>query len=296
MAQEDYSLESYFGTDKVFTTDSPFLVSSSQLLNDPLARDHFVTSSFRRNHPELPTYVDNTRTVPISKAHFARNAKRIEELMIAERRRNPAFDAYFEERHYDDLRMEKLATYPHDSVGNILYRFCKSNNYAPVLGTADSYDNSNFGFFMTRVGQTHDLEHLLAGFGFDYFGEQGAVWIRHAAYFRYLDPELAGYLNTTYLFIMIPMLTRTMLHYPQTQQALWDIISDAMAIGRTSEPIYLMKYDPVLHLSIPEAREALGYRNTVDRDVRAEATVWAEGIAAALDPRLGEDIPRTEAA
>lgn len=293
---EPYTTDSYFGIDKRFETDSPFPISSSQLLNDPLARDHFITSSFRRNHPDVPTYVDNTKTVPITRSHLQRNAARIEALFIEERSRNPAFDAYLGARHFDDLSMEKLATYPRDSIGNLLYRFARANGYAPEFGKADPTERGNLSYFMQRISQTHDLEHLLGGFGFDYFGEQGAVWIRHAAYFRHLPAELAGYLNTTYTFIIMPMLTRTMTHYPQTQEALWDVINDAMMIGRTSEPLYLMTYDSVLHLSIPEAREALGWRNCVDRDVREAAIEWAEGIPVSIDPRRGEDLLQHKAA
>jgi hypothetical protein len=115
--------------------------------------------------------------------------------------------------------------------------------------------------------------------------------MRHASYFRHLSPELAGVVNETYAFLLVPQVMRTMLHYPSTMETMWDTINQGVRVGRASEPIFMMKYEPVLHLNIPEARAVLGYREAVDLDGRAAADIWAEGCKLPLDPRRGEDLP-----
>lgn len=59
-------------------------------------------------------------------------------------------------------------------------------------------------------------------------------------------------------------------------------------VGRQSEPMFLMKYEPVLHLSVAEAREALGFSGVAEMDVKQDADIWVEYVARAIDPRVME--------
>jgi ubiquinone biosynthesis protein Coq4 len=289
---KEFDNKEYFvGGMPVFTTDSPFLVSSSSWLNDPLARDYVAKQALRKNHVDVPTTYDITECLPLVHPFYVQNMPRIEGLFIEERKKNPALDAWFEERFVSDMSLEKLSKHAKGSVGNLLYRYATLNGYKADFTEGQEIGNTHFEYFNKRLSQQHDLEHILGGFALHYLGESGVTFMRVGSYFQHLSPELAGLLNTTYTFLLGPLMMRTWLHYPETYNAFYDVMHQGMTVGRQSDPIFLMKYEPILDLSVEEAREQLGYRGVVDMDVRKEADVWGENTPVAIDPRLVEEVP-----
>jgi ubiquinone biosynthesis protein Coq4 len=288
----EFDTDTYFKDGaKVFTTDSPFPISSSLWLNDPRVRDFVSKHSLRRNHKEVPTTYEITEIIPILQEMNKHGGGFIEAMFTEERRNNPALDEWFKEGFLSNLTTDTLEKYPRGSVGNLFYRFVETNGYVPEF-TNKGVGHPQLDYFQTRLSQQHDIEHLLGGFGFEYIGEQGVTWMRHAAYTRYLSPYLAGALGTVYSFLLVPQIMRTMLHYPGTFETVWDVINQGVKVGRASEPIFMMKYEPVLHLSVEEAREALGYREVVEMRVLDVANEWAEGVKVPFDPRLDDDLPQ----
>lgn len=272
-------------------TDSPFLVSSSWWLSDPRAREIIAKHSLRRNHKDVPPTYEITDVTPIVRDFFIQHIAEVEELFVAERKINKALDAWFEERHVSKFTLDDLKACPRDSVGNLVYRYVMANNYVVEFAADAPLTPTHIDFFVKRLSQQHDFEHILGGFSFDYLGEQGVTFMRHFSYFKHLSPKLAGYVNTVYTLLLNPQQIRTMLHYPEAMNSYWDNVQQAMIVGRTSEPIFMMKYEPVLHLPVAEARKVLGYRNVVELEYRDVANLWAENAKIAIDPRRGEDLP-----
>ena len=273
-------------------TDSPFLVSSSWWLSHPSVREVIAKHSLRRNHQDVPPTYEITDVSPIVTEFFIQNIAEVEALFVAERKINQALDAWFEERHISKFTLEDLKSCPHNSVGNLVYRYVVSNNYVLEFDAGRVVTPTHIDFFMKRLSQQHDFEHILGGFSFDYLGEQGVTFMRHFSYFKYLSPKLAGFMNTVYTLLLNPQQIRTMLHYPEAVNTYWDNVQQAMLVGRSSEPVFMMKYEPVLNLPVEEARKVLGYRNVVEVDYRDIANAWAEHAKLALDPRRGEDLAR----
>lgn len=286
MDKEEFSTTDYFrqGAPE-FTTDGPFLVSSSPWLNDARVREFVSKHSLRRNHKEVATTYEIIEIIPLLKEVHKSQGALIESLFTEERRKNNALDEWFKEGFVSNLNAETLKGHPTGSVGDLFYRAVVENGWAPEFA-APGIGLPQLDYFQTRLSQQHDLEHLVAGFGFEYFGEAGVTWMRHAAYLRHLSPELAGILNHAYTFLLMPQIMRTSLHYPETFETMWDVINQGVKVGRESEPVFMMKYEPHLHLSLAEAREALGYRGAYDVHVEDVANHWAEGIATPYDPRL----------
>lgn len=269
---------------KEFFTDSPLPISSSMWLNDARMRDYVSKHSLRRNHKDVPLTSELTEIVPILKEYQKHGTGFVEAMFTAERQKNPAFDAWFNEGFRSSLNADNLKDYPQNSVGNIFYRYLILNNFVPEF-KGDPTGAGQLDYFQKRLSQQHDLEHIVGGFGFEEIGEQGVTWMRVASYQRHMSPELAGLLNATYSFLLCPLIMRTMLHYPQTFDVVWDTINRGVLIGRTSDPIYMMKYEPVLHLPLGEARAKLGYRNVQDIDISKVASAWSEGAVQPVDPR-----------
>ncbi len=289
---KEYDNKEYFTRGmKSFTTESPFPISSSKWLDDPRVRDYVSKHSLRRNHKDVPITVEINQAGEMLTPFYMQmdGVPRTEELFAKERKKNKALDAWFEERFLSNLTVDTLKDYPKDSVGNIFYRYLIANDFVPEFSPGPC-GATQFEYFIKRLSQCHDLEHILGGFGFEYIGEQGVTWMRHAAYFRYLSPELAGQLNVNYAFLLSPLILRTMLHYPETMETVWDCINQGVLVGRTSSPIYMMKYEPILHLPVEEARRVLGYQNVVEQRIKPMADIWAEHCKTAIDPRIGEDL------
>lgn len=238
----------------------------------------------------MPTTFDITECMPLVNAYYRENMPRIEGLFMAERKINPALDAWFEERFVSDMSNESLSQYPRGSVGNLLYRYVTLNGFKADFTEGQPLGQTHFEYFNKRLSQQHDLEHLLGGFALHYLGEIGVTYMRVGAYFKYLSPELAGMLNTTYTFLLGPLMMRTCLHYPETFNTWYDVVHQGMTVGRQSEPMFMMKYEPVLHLPVEEAREQLGFRGVIEMDAKREADIWGENVPVAIDPRLVEDV------
>lgn len=268
---------------KDFSTDSPFMISNSFYLNDPRLRHFVATHALRRNHKEVPTTVEITEIVPILSELGKHGLPFVEALFSEERKANPALDAWFEEGFISHFTRESLSEYPQGSVGHTFYRWVVANDWVPEFNGKAS-GAPQLDYFTKRLSQQHDMEHILGGFGFDWISEQGVTWMRYGAYTRHLSPALAGALSTVYTFLLVPQIMRTMLHYPHTFTTQWDCITRGVRIGQTSEPIFMMKYEPIMHLPVAEAREILGYRNTEDKDIRQVAALWAEGCPIPRDP------------
>jgi hypothetical protein len=74
------------------------------------------------------------------------------------------------------------------------------------------------------------------------------------------------------------LVMRAFLHYPQVWPTVLNLMTQAMLVGKTSESTHMMNYESVLHLPIPEAREALGFRNVVDMDTREMDLIYTEQV------------------
>lgn len=285
--EEDVGQKDYFVPDLPdFATDGPFLVSSSEWLNNPMAREYVAKCALRKNHEKVPTTFDITEALPLIKPFLTKEIMRIETLFQKERARWPELDAWFKEGHLSTYTADSLAEYPEGSVGHLVHRYLVLNGYKADFAEGQELGPSQLEYFMRRLSQQHDVEHILGNFSLHYFGEVGVTYMRVGSYFRHLDPELAGLLNTTYTFLLGPLMMRTWLHYPQTFNAFYDTMAQGMKVGRESDPIFMMKYEPILHLTPEEAREVMGYRGVSDLDYPEEADIWGEHTKVALDPRI----------
>jgi ubiquinone biosynthesis protein COQ4 len=275
-----------------FGNDSPFLVSSSRWLNNPLAREYVAKQALRRNHKDVPTTYDITEALPLTKPFYTESIMKIEELFTIERKKNAALDAFFEERHMSTYTMESLKEYPQGSVGWFLQRYLELNGYKADFVEGQPLGPTQFEYFQRRLSQQHDVEHLLGGFPLHYLGEVGVTYMRVGSYFKYLSPELAGLLNTNYAFLLGPLEMRTWLHYPETYNAYHDVVHQGITVGRQSEPVFLMKYEPILGHTPAEARVEMGYRGVIDMTDAdaAMADIWSEGTKVAIDPRVTNEL------
>lgn len=258
------------GIEKV-STDSSVLVSSSKYLNDARVRDWVATHLLRRNGPDVPTPSDSIQLVQILRE--VQDIDHINDLFAAERKQNPDLDAWFKEGFSSSFTLEDLKQYDPDTVGGIFYTQL-SNNALDVNIVPPFEPKNDYEYFNLRAGQTHDLEHILGGGGFDFIGELVPYYMRLTNLFVHMSPELAGELSAFSIFGSTRIITRAVLHYPQT----WLITQNAMErgakVGRESAPLYMMRFEDVFAMTPEAAREQLGIKGVEIVDTAAASAEW----------------------
>ena len=255
------------------TTESSTLVSSSPYLNNPRLREWIATAFLRRSGKDRPTSADAYELHLILREIF--DLDRIEALFTAARKKSPDLDRWFDEGFSSTFTVDELLAYPEGSLGQTFGRYLADNAFQ--IDIVPRFEpKSQFEYYSLRSGQTHDLEHIVTGGNFDILGELVPYFARLINVPRFLDPELAGLVNTGQLLGAERLITRTGLHYPQAFLAAMDAVRGGMRVGEQSGPIFMAKYEDVFHLPIPEAREALGIRGAVQIDTAQASLVWEE--------------------
>jgi ubiquinone biosynthesis protein COQ4 len=254
------------------STQSSTLVSSSRYLDDPRLRDWVATHMLRRNGPDVPTPSDSIQLVMIMRE--IQDIDHINALIAEERSRNPALDAWFAARFSSSFSRDDLAQYAPDTVGGIFYRQLVDNDLqvdiVPKFTPRNDYE-----YFQLRSGQVHDLEHILGGGGFDFIGELVPYYMRLTNLFVHLSPELAGELSAFSILGSTRIITRAVLHYPQTWLTVMETIERGARVGRESDPIYMMRYEDVFDMTPDAARAHLGIRGARLVDTSEASALWS---------------------
>lgn len=262
-------------------TESSVLVSSSPWLNDARVREWISTENLRKNGHDYPLlYGLPTLMQAVDEV---RDVDQAEQLVAEERRRNPAFDQWLTEGFVSSYSKEDLRAYPEGSVGRKLFEYMDEFDLSPelnsrLLDNPDWKPANTLDYWNLRMGQTHDLYHILGEIGFGSVAEYFITGVVTGNVFRHLGAELAGALMTTNTLIMFPWMTRTMLHYPGAWPALWRNMSYGYAVGEQSDMLFAAKFETIMHLTPAEARAELGWRGHREGVDSVEASlIFGEG-------------------
>jgi ubiquinone biosynthesis protein Coq4 len=254
-------------------TESSVLVSSSKYLNDPRIRDWVSTHFLRKSGKDNPSPSDP----PILNRYLLelQDKDLIEELFRIERARWPELDAWFNEGFVSTFTKEDLLDYPPGSLGHVFGTYVRDLNFELDLIQRFT-PKTQYDYFRLRTGQVHDLEHLIGGGGYDILGELAPYYMRLTNIPKFLCADLAAELNLLQVFGSTRILMRTALHYPQAYPTALETVQRGMKVGQQSGPLFMAKYEDVMHLPIPQAREKLGVVGAEDVDTSAASAAWPE--------------------
>jgi ubiquinone biosynthesis protein COQ4 len=260
---------------RAIPTESSTLVSSSKYLNDPRIRDWVSTHMLRRSGNDRPSpsdpgvlagYIMEIADVP-----------RILSLIQDERKKQPKLEAWFSKGFISTFGKSDLAKYKPGTVGGIFYDYLTSKGFEVYL--VPRYEPKNdFQYFMFRSGQTHDLEHIIGGGGFDYLGELVPYYMRLTNIFKWVGSELASELAAMHILGSTRIMTRAVLHYPQSWPTAVETVERGIKVGKMSDIIFANIYEDVFDMPLEEARKALGVRGAVDVDTLAASNIWEEKV------------------
>ena len=254
------------------STESSTLISSSKYLNDPRLRQWIADITLKQNGPDMPAQAEMYPLVGL--LDELQDKPRIEALFTEERARNPALDAWFNAWFISDYDAAYFTDFAPGTLGRLFYDEVIGKNFEIVIYEKPA-PKSQLDYFLLRSGQTHDLEHLMTGGDFAYMGELVPAWFRITNQFKHLSPELASELSVSYLFVTMRYTVRTLLHYPRVWETCQDAVERGMRSGRTSGPLFMARYEDVFHLSLEDAREALGVREARWADTSGPSAEWA---------------------
>jgi len=268
------------GRRKIKTPSSP-LVSSSRWLNDARIREWITTENLRRNGHDYPLLYGLPNL--LQAIDDVQHVERVEELAAEERRKNPEFDRWMSEAFLSNYTRDDLRQYPDGSVGRQMFNYMEEYDLSSelnsrILENPDWKPSNTLDYWNLRMGQTHDLYHIIGEVGFGSVAEYFVIGITTGNCFRHLSPELAGQLMTTQSLIMFPWMTRAMLHYPAAWPTLWRNITYGYESGQQSDCLLTARFEDILHLTPAEARERLGWRGFRGAlDSKQASLVFGEG-------------------
>jgi ubiquinone biosynthesis protein COQ4 len=257
-------------------SDSPLLASSSRWLNNGVVREVLATWLLRKNSPDFPVEADHTLGLSTAMASVQPPSE-VEALIAHERTINPRFDAFFQERFVSKFENADFDRFEPGTVGGIIGRQIRDFGFDLTLGIRDNTaPEKDYDYWRLRGRQTHDFEHIVTGGGFDSIGEVVVIFARCANHSAHLSPKLASAFNAYLLFAGLRMVTRSLLHYPETWMKVLEAMEQGVKVGRASDPIWAYRFEDVFTLTPQAARAALGVREAYDVDSRAESAIFRE--------------------
>jgi ubiquinone biosynthesis protein Coq4 len=179
------------------------------------------------------------------------------------------------EKFISNYTRDDLLACPPGSLGAAFAKYVVENNFELDI-IARFEPKTQYDYYRIRSAQTHDLEHIVGGGGFDILGELVPYYIRLTNIFKFLPAELAGEVSVLQVFGSMRILARTAVHYPQSWLAALGSVQRGIRVGLESGPLFMAKYEDALHLPIPRARELLGVVGAVDVDTRTASHEWDE--------------------
>lgn len=248
----------YFnGAIKTIETESSVLVSSSRYLNHPLLRELFAQEMLRRNGPDLP----NTAYIPdvAQILHDLEDMPRIMELFEMEKARLPRFREWLEKKSLSNYNLEETKNCARGTLGAMIHDFMANSGYQLDLFFQEIQVVNDFTYYLRQTALTHDIEHMISGFGPNHGGEVALLSANMHARARYFHPELAGFFNRIFYFLKARTLMRDGLHYPDAMTVHLEAEFQGAQQGRNWKyPLLLVDWRAYTDWQIDDIRAELG--------------------------------------
>jgi ubiquinone biosynthesis protein COQ4 len=231
--------------------------STSKYLNSVLFKEAFATMSLRRfgkdvaNTYDIPDMSRGIRDV----TDYAEAAR----LVAEERDNNPVFARWLDERRglgIDLPRMEKCAP---GTLGKVLHEFIVSSGMEMIF--INNYEAKNdLDYFMRQMGHTHDIQHLVTGFGPNIAGEIALSTMNLRSFPRFMSAALAHHANVANSFVTSASFSRTLFNYPDGVEMLFDALKLGIEAGeKVKQPLFMIDYSTYFDWRLEDITADLGF-------------------------------------
>jgi ubiquinone biosynthesis protein Coq4 len=240
-------------------------MSTSKWLNSPLFTHAFTRMGLRRLGRDVAcTYdiPDMTRGIA-DVTDYVAAARAIAE----ERERNPMFDEWLRERKPIDFDLEHLAKCESGTLGQAVYQFVVGSGME--MRFVHNFEaKTDYEFIMRTTGQTHDLQHLLTGFGPNLAGEHALAMMNVTANARFFSPEVALELSVNNCFVGSTMISRVFFNYPAGTPLMLEATKRGIEAGEAlTRPLFMIDYPAYVDRTLEDITRELGF-------ARGPAEAW----------------------
>ncbi|MDE2618594.1 MAG: hypothetical protein KGL54_00395 [Sphingomonadales bacterium] len=254
----------YFnGRIKTVTTESSVLVSSSKYLNHSGLRALMAQEMLRRNGPDLP----NTAYIPevAQILHDLEDMPRVIELFEREKARLPRFREWLEKKSLSDFTLEETKGCAPGTLGAAIHDFMANSGYQLDLFFQEIKVVNDFTFYLRQTALTHDIEHMVTGFGPNHGGEVALINANMHAKALYFHPELSNFFSRIAFYLKAKTIMKDGLHYPEAMAVHLDAEFMGAQQGRNWKyPLMLVDWRQYVNVQIADIRAELGITPVVD--------------------------------
>ena len=275
--------EYFNGAIRKVETDSSVLVSSSKYLNHGELRALISQEMLRRNGPDLPNtaFIPEVAQILIMMEDFGQVMQLFEE----EKARLPLFREWCEKRALADFKKDDVKDCKPGTLGAALYDFMVNSGYELDIFYREIQVVNDLTFYLRQTALTHDIEHIVSGFGPNHGGEIALLTANMHGKARYFRPELAAFFNRVQVYLKAKTIMKDGLHYPEAMALNLEAEFRGAEQGRNwNYPLMLADWRAMVDWQIADIREELGITPV------PEPGLWAD------TNRLSEDAPADEMA
>lgn len=267
----------YFnGSIQRIATESSILISNSAYLNHAGLRHLIAQEMLRRNGPDLP----NTAFIPevAQILHELEDLPRILQLFEEEKARLPRFREWLDRRQLSDFRLDEVRHCAPGTLGAALRQWMETTGYELDLFFQEVQVVNDFTYYLRQTSLSHDIEHMVTGFGPNHGGEIAMVTANMHARARYFVPELANFFNRVFAYLKAKTILKDALYYPEAMAINLEAEFRGAEQGRNWKyPIMLAPWRDWADWQIADIREELGITPVVP------AELWEDSNALSVE-------------
>jgi ubiquinone biosynthesis protein COQ4 len=249
--------EYFNGRIRKVETDSSVLVSSSKYLNNSELRALIAQEMLRRNGPDLP----NTAFIPeVAQIIMSlEDMPRVVGLFEQEKARLPKFKEWCDKRQLADFTKEEVKDCAPGTLGEALYDFMANSGYELDIFYREVQVVNDFTYYLRQTALTHDIEHMISGFGPNHGGEVALINANMHAKARYFHPELAAFFNRIGAYLKAKTIMKDNLFYAEAFTLNLEAEYRGAEQGRNwAYPMMLAPWREWTDWQISDIREELG--------------------------------------
>ena len=276
----------YFnGGIKAISTESSVLISSSKYLNHGELRNLISQEMLRRNGPDMPNtaYIPEVAQILMMLEDFGR----IMQLFEEEKVRLPKFRQWCEKRALADFKKDEVKDCAPGTLGASLYEFMVNSGYELDIFYREIQVVNDLTFYLRQTALTHDIEHMVSGFGPNHGGEVALLTANLHSKVRYFHPELASFFNRVQTYLKAKTIMKDGLYYPDAMVLNLEAEFRGAEQGRNwAYPLMLADWRAMVDWQIADIREELNITPV------PEPGLWADTnrLSNEDDPHWGEPV------
>lgn len=247
----------YFnGAIKTISTESSVLISSSKYLNHAELRNLIAQEMLRRNGADLPNtaFIPEVAQILIMMEDFGRVMQLFEE----EKVRLPKFAQWCEKRALADFKKAEVKECAPGTLGAALYDFMVNSGYELDIFYREIEVVNDLTFYLRQTALTHDIEHMVTGFGPNHGGEVALLTANLHSKARYFHPELANFFNRVQTYLKAKTIMKDGLYYPEAMALNLEAEFRGAEQGRNwAYPLMLADWRAMVDWQMTDIREEL---------------------------------------